>query len=124
MLNILLILTDGIINDMHATIESIVQASTLPLSILIVGVGNADFSNMDILDGDDNRLRSASGNFAARDIVQFVEFRKFIDKRTGQIDRYSLARDLLDEIPGQLISYMASRNIAPISNPSAPTFPV
>jgi hypothetical protein len=25
----------------------------LPLSVIIVGVGNADFSNMDILDGDD-----------------------------------------------------------------------
>lgn len=42
---ILLILTDGEINDMEATINSIIRASYQPLSIIIVGVGNADFSS-------------------------------------------------------------------------------
>ena len=44
--NILLILTDGVINDMQRTIDSIVAGSDLPLSIVIVGVGGADFSAM------------------------------------------------------------------------------
>jgi len=39
-------LQDGIITDMERTIDRIVQASTLPLSIVIVGVGAADFSAM------------------------------------------------------------------------------
>lgn len=43
---VLLIMTDGIINDMEATISAVVQASTLPLSIIIVGVGNEDFSGV------------------------------------------------------------------------------
>jgi hypothetical protein len=38
-----LILTDGIINDMQKTIDEIVRGSDLPLSIIIVGVGEADF---------------------------------------------------------------------------------
>jgi hypothetical protein len=38
--NVLLILTDGIINDMQSTIRSIVDASYLPLSIIIVGVSS------------------------------------------------------------------------------------
>lgn len=37
---------------MEATKSSIVAASHLPLSIIIVGIGNADFTNMEILDGD------------------------------------------------------------------------
>jgi hypothetical protein len=41
---ILLILTDGVINDMDATIASVIDASTQPMSIIIVGVGSADFS--------------------------------------------------------------------------------
>jgi vacuolar-type H+-ATPase subunit F/Vma7 len=41
---ILLILTDGLINDMEATIQSIINASTLPMSIIIVGVGSENFS--------------------------------------------------------------------------------
>ena len=34
-----MIITDGIINDMQATIDEIVRGSSLPLSIIIVGVG-------------------------------------------------------------------------------------
>ena len=37
---------DGVINDMEATIDEIVRATDLPLGIVIVGVGNADFTNM------------------------------------------------------------------------------
>ena len=34
------------ISDMNKTIDRIVEASKLPLSIVIVGVGQADFTNM------------------------------------------------------------------------------
>lgn len=54
----MLILTDGIINDMQKTIDQIVRGSSLPLSIIIVGVGEADFASMDILDADDEPLYS------------------------------------------------------------------
>eukprot|EP00478_Filoreta_tenera_P000314 GABV01000314.1.p1 GENE.GABV01000314.1~~GABV01000314.1.p1 ORF type:complete len:367 (+),score=115.60 GABV01000314.1:230-1330(+) len=56
---VLLILTDGIINDLNQTIDAIVEASFLPLSIVIVGVGNADFSAMNFLDSDDKVLESS-----------------------------------------------------------------
>ena len=45
--NICLILTDGIINDMNETIDEICRGSDQPLSIIIVGVGNADFDQME-----------------------------------------------------------------------------
>lgn len=32
------------------------QAAALPMSIIIIGVGQADFKDMDILDGDDVRI--------------------------------------------------------------------
>jgi len=53
-----LILTDGIINDMKQTIDEIVRGADLPLSIVIVGVGEADFYSMDVLDADDEPLYS------------------------------------------------------------------
>jgi hypothetical protein len=43
---ILLIITDGEISDMEATKEAIVAASALPLSIVIIGVGDTDFGKM------------------------------------------------------------------------------
>jgi len=37
-------LTDGIINDLEKTIDEVVKGSTSPLSIIIVGIGEADFA--------------------------------------------------------------------------------
>jgi vacuolar-type H+-ATPase subunit F/Vma7 len=54
----LLIITDGIINDMQKTIDQIVRGSGLPMAIIIVGVGSDDFESMDTLDADDNPLYS------------------------------------------------------------------
>lgn len=62
---------------MDQTRGAIVAASRLPMSIIIVGVGRADFTDMEILDGDDGRLTAITGEPAVRDIVQFVPFRKF-----------------------------------------------
>ena len=72
--HVLLIITDGIITDLEKTVRSIVAASYLPMSIIIVGVGNADFDAMDALDAEDRLLQSGC-NVALRDIVQFVPFR-------------------------------------------------
>lgn len=72
----LLILTDGIINDLDPTIDQIVRGSGLPLSIIIVGVGKEDFSSMEVLDADDRPLFSKRlQKYMERDIVQFVPFR-------------------------------------------------
>ncbi|VAI53745.1 unnamed protein product [Triticum turgidum subsp. durum] len=74
---VLLIITDGVITDEQETKDSIVRASDLPLSILIVGVGNADFTQMRTLDADlGKRLQSSTGRVATRDIVQFVPMRE------------------------------------------------
>ena len=56
---------------MEETRKALVEVSGLPMSVIIVGVGNEDFSAMEQLDGDDNRL-SYRGKYAERDIVQFV----------------------------------------------------
>jgi len=74
---VLLIITDGAITDMADTKRAIVYSSTLPYSIIIVGVGSADFSAMDELDCDTGLLRDQDGHIAQRDVVQFVPFRKF-----------------------------------------------
>ncbi|GMF11320.1 unnamed protein product [Phytophthora lilii] len=70
---VLLIITDGAIMDMQQTIDELVQASTLPLSIVIVAVGNSDFTAMNALDSDDKLLVDSRRQRAARDMyVQFT----------------------------------------------------
>lgn len=48
---VFLIITDGAIHDMEDSIRSLVSASELPLSVLIIGVGNDDFSSMEVWTG-------------------------------------------------------------------------
>ncbi|PVD25046.1 hypothetical protein C0Q70_15543 [Pomacea canaliculata] len=111
---ILLIITDGIITDMPQTTEAIVNASSLPMSIIIVGVGDADFEAMEILDGDDVRL-SFKGRYAERDIVQFVPMRNFVGRGGDDVAAVQerLAKEVLEEIPDQFLSYMKRHNVKP-----------
>ena len=99
-----MILTDGIIYDIQQTIDLIVEGSKLPLSIIIIGVGNADFTNMDILDGDKKALINSKGEIRKRDIVQFVPFNRF-KRKNGVNDGEELAEEVLKEIPRQIEEY-------------------
>ena len=106
---ILLILTDGVINDMQETLNAIVRASRLPISIVIVGVGSEDFSLMKALDADEEPLYSTEeGTYMERDIVQFVPFREFKDRPYEE-----LAIATLDEIPREVVGYWTKRGTAP-----------
>uniref|UniRef100_G3NAQ9 Copine 3 n=1 Tax=Gasterosteus aculeatus aculeatus TaxID=481459 RepID=G3NAQ9_GASAC len=104
---VLLIITDGVITDMDQTCTAIVEASRLPMSIIIVGVGGADFSEMEFLDSDDELLSSPRGDVASRDIVQFVPFRDFQGNHT------SLAQSVLAELPDQVASFFNSYKLKP-----------
>ena len=105
--NILMILTDGIIEDMDETVNALVEASYLPISVIIIGIGNADFSNMDTLDADDEPLFDNNGRKADRDLVQFVPYRDF--KNNGK----KLAEQVLEEVPRQIVEYYQYKKIAP-----------
>uniref|UniRef100_A0A8C3SSI9 Copine-3 n=1 Tax=Chelydra serpentina TaxID=8475 RepID=A0A8C3SSI9_CHESE len=111
---VLLIITDGEITDLDQTRQAIVNASKLPMSVIIVGVGDADFKAMEFLDGDDGVLKSLTGEPAARDIVQFVPFRQFLNA-----PREALSQTVLAEVPKQLVSYYKMQGWAPVKLPAA-----
>ena len=116
-----MILTDGMINDPDETTDNIVEASKLPLSIIIIGIGNGNFANMEYFNGDKVPLVDSEGNIRKRDIVQFVEFNKFKNKNDSnelndssdlkEINKIKpnceieLAKEVLKEIPRQLEDY-------------------
>lgn len=104
--NIFLILTDGEIHDMDETKSLIIDASALPLSIIIIGVGMEKFKMMKELDSDGQALRDTSGRAAQRDIVQFVKFKKY-----SNAGAHVLAEKVLKEVPDQLVSYMQMKGI-------------
>mmetsp|Transcript_41718 Transcript_41718/g.48178 ORF Transcript_41718/g.48178 Transcript_41718/m.48178 type:complete len:190 (-) Transcript_41718:47-616(-) len=105
---IFLILTDGAIHDIDDTVDCIVESSYLPISIIIIGIGNANFSAMDFLDADDEPLFSTKlQKFQERDNVQFVEYGKF--KHSEQL----LARETLEELPRQMLDFYKKRGVTP-----------
>ena len=103
-----MIITDGQISDIEDTIDQVVYGSELPLSLIIVGVGSADFSAMDQLDADEVPLYSKLyKKKMAADIVQFVPFREFAN------NPMMLAKETLEEVPGQMLDYFRRQNIQP-----------
>merc|ERR1712032_563929 len=107
--SILLLLTDGAVTDIEATKQVLASVADAPLSIVIVGIGNADFSAMQFLDDFESR----SG--MQRDIVQFVQFSKH------EFNKTSLTRATLDEIPDQLVQFFVIRGIMPRKDTSFST---
>jgi len=90
---------------MEDTIEEIVDSAMLPVSIVIVGVGNADFTNMDVLDSDDERLRDRRGREQVRDNVQFVPY------NLCRKDPGLLKSEVLMELPDQIEQYCDYKGI-------------
>ena len=105
--HILMILTDGVIDDLQETIDALVESSFQPLSVIIIGIGDADFKKMEILDGDMVPLVSSTGKKRVRDLVQFVPFNKF------QNDEKKLSMQVLEEIPKQIVDYYSQNNLNP-----------
>lgn len=93
----LLILTDGAVSDVAATARCINEIKNAPLSIVIVGIGNADFGAMQFLDDQASDI----------DIAQFVEF------NAHKHDSVSLTNATLQEIPMQLENYFQRHGIMP-----------
>jgi Copine len=95
-----LILTAGNIEDAQVTKQELIRASNAPLSVVIVGIGESDFTDMEFLDEHDEQ------NEGGRDITKFV---KFNDYRSYNL----LTEAVLDEIPGQLVDYYYGKGILP-----------
>lgn len=112
----LMIITDGQIIDTQAVKDLICKACDLPLSIVIIGVGNEDFKNM--IDLDKGRFQNSFNKTPSRDIVRFIEFEKVKN------DLKELDRQMLAEIPDQVVSYYASINKPPNQTNSRSGMPV
>lgn len=80
--------------------------SYLPISIIIVGIGDEDFTEMDELDADKVVLTDETGKVAARDICQFVRFSSM-----HELAKVEVSENLLLEVPHHFVDYMVLRSI-------------
>ena len=89
--HILLIISDGCVDDMPETISSIVEASKYALSIVCIGVGKGPWNKM--MQMDDNIPQRKFDNF------QFVDFHAMMNKCENE--PVVFAKNALMEVPFQ-----------------------
>ena len=97
--NILLIISDGLIDDINETIDSIIEASKFPISFIIIGIGDDVSNDMKRLNGENGKLISSEGEVLNKDIVQYVHFKDYAN------DLNKLTEAVLKYIPDQISNY-------------------
>jgi hypothetical protein len=93
-------LTAGDVEDVMETKKHLIASSKDPLSVVIVGIGDADFMGMEFLDAFDPKVEDG------RDITKFVRFEDYSNYN-------ALTEAVLDEIPDQLVDYYFGKGILP-----------
>lgn len=94
--NIFIICTDSKINDMDETVNSLVAISNLPISIIILGIGDGIFDGMERF--NEERLEDKNGNGALRSFVQFVPLRN----KKGRLNESHAYQEAISKIPYQI----------------------
>jgi hypothetical protein len=90
--------------------KTIAECSDLPMSIVIIGIGDENFSYMKTLDNLDEIRKHAKGDLKdhVRDITQFVSYKEF------NYTVADLTAKVLDVFIKQFMDYMTRNNIQPI----------
>ena len=101
---VLLIITDGSPHDLAETQRRLEMYASVPLSVIFVGVGNADFGK---LHGLCRHGYYRGSGHAGRNITTVCEFRHH------QHDPSSLGQAVMHYMPHQLVEYMQQHDKVP-----------
>ena len=102
--HVLIILTSGSLTDLYETIDAVIEASYLPFSLIIIGIGNDNFTKM--MKFDINTIPS-NGKLRLRDSVNFVVFNRYKDNIP------ELQKKVFEDIPKQMVEYYSKVSIYP-----------
>jgi hypothetical protein len=110
---VVLVFTQGVLNaeDFAELKEALLDAEATPVSVVVVGVGASDFSQLSELGAGDGRppLRGRDGRVAARNFVHFVPCHDCARGETKDV----LTDAVLKEIPGQMLDWARRHNRIP-----------
>ena len=103
--NILLLMTCGIIRDLQETIDILVEGSSYPLSVVIIGIGNGPFGNMLKLVEESRNLIYSLKKETKIDIAHFVPFINYKN------DFNALTEEVFGKVSKQIIQYYNMNNM-------------
>eukprot|EP00934_Nitzschia_sp_Nitz4_P005879 Nitzschia sp. Nitz4//scaffold331_size19140//14440//16370//NITZ4_008735-RA/size19140-augustus-gene-0.17-mRNA-1//-1//CDS//3329548185//5869//frame0 len=112
---VLCVFTAGDIEDLESCIELMSSAAEdAPVSLVIVGVGNKDFTS---LEKTIQKLTvDEKGRPIGRELVSFVSFKQFAGNAAEVIG------DALKDVPEQFVTYFANNGTKPMSRVPPPDF--
>ena len=118
--NVVLIITNIDPIDLKDTLDTIVESSTLALSIVMVSVGSDNFEGMGILRSEDYVLKSSKGMVAMRDVLKYVDLKDCQNSAEGDnLDHFkyvlnsNLIESALKDVPKQVVDYFKMYDKAP-----------
>lgn len=113
----LVILSTGCVNDVKESIEAICEAEDAPLSIVIIGIGQNDFTPIQELNGgEEGRLYHQNGVPITRQIVHFVSLSDFHGNTRECVG------EALNEVPEQFVQYFTNSGMQPMPPKAAPDY--
>lgn len=116
----LVILSTGAITDLQESIDAVCAAAEdAPLSIVVIGIGDGDFSGVQRLVADETgKLSHSNGVPIARDIVQFVA----MDDYNG--NARTCVAEALREIPEQFVQHFTNSGEEALPRQDPPKFTI
>ena len=102
--HVLMILTSGSLTDLNDTVDAVIDASYLPFSLIIIGIGNDDFKKM--MEFNINTIPSNKKRIL-RDSVKFVIFNAYKHNIS------ELRKKVFEDIPNQMVEYYSKIKIYP-----------
>jgi hypothetical protein len=103
--SIMVLMTDGMINDLPEAKNAIVELSYHPCSLIIVGVGsNIDWGKFEQFLKAGGSIKNANGQIGMREILEFVPFNKL---------KGNLSEDVLKKVPLEFMTYMEKTGVVP-----------
>ena len=107
--NILLLFANNDIINENEFYNEIILSSTLPISVVIIGLGKGPFTKLENAENNFMNLTDNNGNKAKRKNIKFISFNSL-----GKNYQRTVRNSLID-IPGQMIEFLTLKNINPTS---------
>ena len=101
----MVLMTDGMINDLPDAKNAIIELSYLPCSLVIVGVGsNIDWGKFEQFLKAGGSIKNSEEKTGMREILEFVPFNKL---------KGNLSEDVLRTVPLEFMTYMEKAGVVP-----------
>ncbi|XP_064488567.1 copine-8-like [Ornithodoros turicata] len=106
---VVLVFTDGKLDYTLSTLDTLVGASSAPMSVIFVGIGDNELPFFKEIEAKKLRQRTQSRTTAERDFVSTVAMKDYMSSKR----LHDLPKDALCDVPDHVMQFLALNDIKP-----------